>query len=135
MATSSGGTPPASVEDYIRSFPPQTRAVLRRIRSVVRAAAPDAREVISYHMPALKGNGILIYYAAFKQHIGVYPPIWGDAKLEVAVAPYAGPKGNLRFPLAGPIPYALIARVTRHRARQDAAKRTPTTARRSARPK
>jgi uncharacterized protein YdhG (YjbR/CyaY superfamily) len=115
-------TTPSSVEAYIRAFPPEVRAVLRKMRSVVRAAAPNAREVISYRIPALKQNAILIYYAAFKQHIGLYPPIAGDAKLEKAIAPYAGEKGNLRFPLDRPIPYALIARIVKHRAKQDAAK-------------
>jgi uncharacterized protein YdhG (YjbR/CyaY superfamily) len=115
-------TTPSSVEAYIRTFPVAVRAVLRKVRSVVRAAAPNAREVISYRMPALKQNGILIYYAAFKKHIGLYPPIAGDPKLEKAIAPYAGEKGNLRFPLDRAIPYDLIARITKHRAKQDAAK-------------
>ena len=65
---------------------------------------------------------MLVYYAAFKGHIGLYPPVSGDARLLKAVAPYAGPKGNLRFPYDKPIPYDLIARITRLRARQDAAK-------------
>ena len=63
-------------------------------------------------MPALKLNGILVYFAAFKKHIGFYPPIRGDARLERAAAPYAGEKGNLRFPLDKPIPYDLIRRLT-----------------------
>ena len=134
MDASSDRTPAASVEDYIRTFPPHVRAVLREIRKVVRAAAPNAREVISYRMPALKQNAILIYYAAFKRHIGVYPPIAGDTALEKAVAPYAGEKGNLRFPLDRPIPYQLIARITAHRAKQDAAKRTRKAASRASRP-
>jgi len=73
-------------------------------------------------MPALKQNGILIYFAAFKSHIGFYPPIRGDAKLEAAAARYAGENGNLRFPFAEPIPSALIAALTKLRAKQDAAK-------------
>lgn len=85
-------------------------------------AAPRASEVISYSMPAFKQNGILIFFAAFKGHIGFYPPVRGDAKLEKAAARYAGEKGNLRFPFAEPIPYTLIAALTKLRARQDAAK-------------
>jgi uncharacterized protein YdhG (YjbR/CyaY superfamily) len=126
-------TAPSSVDDYIRTSPAEVRTVLRRIRSVVRKAAPRAREVISYRMPALKQNGILIYYAAFKKHIGLYPPVAGDAILEKAMAPYAGEKGNLRFPLDRPIPYALIARITRHRAKQDAAKSAAKAAKRGKR--
>jgi uncharacterized protein YdhG (YjbR/CyaY superfamily) len=92
---------------------------LRKVRRAVRAAAPNAREVISYRMPALRQHGVLVYFAAFKKHIGFYPPIKGDAKLEKAAARYAGAKGNLRFPLDEPIPYELIKRLTRLRARQD----------------
>jgi uncharacterized protein YdhG (YjbR/CyaY superfamily) len=70
-------------------------------------------------MPALRQNGILVYFAAFKGHIGLFPPIKGDSKLVRAAARYAGPKGNLRFPFDEPIPYGLIKRLTQLRARQD----------------
>ena len=113
---------PETVDDYIAGFPPPVRAVLRKVRSTVRKAAPKAREVISYSMPALRQNGILVFYAAFKSHIGFYPPIRGDAKLEKAAARYAGEKGNLRFQYSERIPYPLIAALTKLRARQDAAK-------------
>jgi len=113
--------PPHSVDAYIATFPPDVQAILRKVRVTVVAAAPDAHEIISYRMPALRQHGVLVYYAAFKNHIGFYPPIKGDARLEQATARYAGEKGNLRFPLDEPIPYPLIARLTRLRARQDAA--------------
>src|SRR5262245_11807455 len=113
---------PADVDRYIASFPPDVQAILQRIRKIVRGAAPDAEETISYRMPAFRLNGILLYFAAFKQHIGIYPPIRGDARLEGALARYAGEKGNLRFPLDRPIPYGLIERIARHRVRQDQAK-------------
>ncbi len=112
---------PATIDEYIASFPADVRAILRQVRQTVRAAAPNAREVISYRMPALKQHGILVYFAAFKKHIGFYPPIKGDAKLEKAAARYAGAKGNLRFPLDEPIPYGLIKRLTQLRAKQDLA--------------
>jgi len=108
-----------TVDDYISRFDPEVRRILRKIRKTVRAAAPKAEEVISYRMPALRQNGILIWYAAFTGHIGLYPPIRGDKVLERQARPYAGKKGNLRFPYAQPIPYALIRRLTRLRARQD----------------
>ena len=107
-----------TVDDYISRFDPQVRRILREIRRTVRAAAPKAEEVISYRMPALRQNGILIWYAAFTNHIGLYPPIRGDAKLVREAARYAGEKGNLRFPLDEPIPYRLIAALTKLRARQ-----------------
>jgi uncharacterized protein YdhG (YjbR/CyaY superfamily) len=113
--------PPNSVDAYIATFPPDVQAILRKVRATVVAAAPDAHEIISYRMPALRQHGVLVYYAAFKNHIGFYPPIKGDARLEQASARYAGEKGNLRFPLDEPIPYPLIARLTRLRAKQDTA--------------
>ena len=73
-------------------------------------------------MPAFKLHGILIYFAAFKNHIGIFPPIRGDAKLEAAVAKYAGPKGNLKFPLDQPFPYSLAGRIVKFRVKQNLAK-------------
>ena len=118
----SGRTAATDVDEYIAGFPPEVQAILRRVRQVVRDAAPQAKEVISYGVPALKQNGILVYFAAFRSHIGFYPPVTGDARILKAVAPYAGEKGNLRFPFDKPIPYDLIARVTELRAKQDSMK-------------
>jgi uncharacterized protein YdhG (YjbR/CyaY superfamily) len=73
-------------------------------------------------MPAFRLNGILLYFAAFKSHIGIYPPVSGDPSLERALSPYAGPKGNLKFPLDQPLPYDLIARIVTLRAKQQATK-------------
>ena len=96
------------------------RPILKKIRAIVRKAAPGAVETISYRMPAFKLDGrILIYFAAFKNHIGLYPPIRGDARIEKAVEPYAGEKGNLRFPFDEPIPYDLIERIVRLRVSQN----------------
>jgi uncharacterized protein YdhG (YjbR/CyaY superfamily) len=65
---------------------------------------------------------MLVYFAAFKKHIGMFPPVRGDAKLQAAASKYAGPKGNLKFPLDAPIPYALVARIVKFRVKQDLAK-------------
>ena len=73
-------------------------------------------------MPAFTQSGILVYFAAFKKHIGLYPPVSGDAAIEKAIAPYAGPKGNLQFPLDQPIPYKLIERIVKLRLKQNQAK-------------
>jgi len=113
---------PATIDEYIAGFAPGTQALLEQVRGAVRAAAPEAREVISYRIPAFKGHGILVYFAAFKAHIGFYPPVRGDAELEKAAAPYAGEKGNLRFAMDKPLPLDLIERITRLRARQDQAR-------------
>jgi uncharacterized protein YdhG (YjbR/CyaY superfamily) len=113
---------PSSIGEYIAASPPAVRPILREIRRTIRAAAPGAREVISYRMPAFKQRGILVYFAAFKGHVGLYPPVSGDARLEKALEPYTGPKGNLRFPLDRPIPYGLIGRIVRLRVEQDQAR-------------
>ena len=115
---------PGTIDDYIAGFPPDVQKILRKIRQTIRKAAPDANEVISYRMPAFKRNGILVYFAAFKNHIGLYPPVQGDAELIEAAAPYAGEKGNLRFPLDRPIPYDLIDRIVRLKVRQEMEKST-----------
>jgi uncharacterized protein YdhG (YjbR/CyaY superfamily) len=124
--TKSPSAVPKTVDAYIASFPLEVQAILRRVRQVVRKAAPDAEEIISYRMPALRQGGVLIYYAAFKNHLGLYPPVRGDARLEKAIAAYAGEKGNLRFPFDQPIPYALIGRITALRLKQTRARATAT---------
>jgi uncharacterized protein YdhG (YjbR/CyaY superfamily) len=111
--------PPTTIDEYIAASAPKAQPILRKIRRTISAAAPDAEEVISYRMPAFRLHGILVYFAAFKHHIGVFPPVSGDAMLERAIAPYAGPKGNLRFPLDQEMPYALIKRIVLLRVKQD----------------
>lgn len=112
------GQVPATIDDYIAGQPARAQKILRRVRQVIRDTAPEAEELISYRMPAFRQGGILVYFAAFTQHIGLYPPVRGDLNLEEAVAPYAGEKGNLRFPLDEPIPYDLIRRIVKFRVRQ-----------------
>jgi uncharacterized protein YdhG (YjbR/CyaY superfamily) len=115
-------SPPTSIDEYIAAAPASTRPILEKIRKIVRVAAPDAQELISYRMPAFRQYGILLYFAAFKHHIGLFPPVAGDEKLEKAIAPYAGPKGNLKFALDRPMPYELIKRIVRFRVKQDRAR-------------
>ena len=112
-------TAPASIDEHIAASPSSVRPILKEIRRTISAAAPGAEELISYRMPAFRLHGILVYFAAFKNHIGVYPPVSGDARLEKALEPYVGPKGNLKFPLDRPIPYALIKRIVHLRVRQN----------------
>ena len=113
---------PQSIDEYIAAFSPEVQAILERIRLAIAKAAPAAQETISYRIPTFTLRGALVYFAAFKKHIGFYPPVRGDAGLEKAVAPYAGEKGNLRFPLDQPIPYGLIERIVRLRVKQNLAK-------------
>jgi len=113
---------PSNFDEYAAAFPPPVQAILQQVREAVLRAVPQGKEVISYRMPAVRQHGILVYFAAFKHHIGFYPPVTGDPELEAAAARYAGPKGNLRFPLDSPMPLELIERLTRLRAAQDQAK-------------
>lgn len=112
-------TVPTTIDEYIAGHPPEVQKILKKIRATVKQAAPEAEEVISYRMPAFKQNGILVYFAAFKKHIGLFPPARGNAKLVRAASVYAGPKGNLQFPLDEPIPYHLISRIVKARVKEN----------------
>lgn len=116
------------VDAYIAACPADVQPILRKIRALVRKEAPHAEEKISYRMPAFFLDGALIYYGAFTQHIGIFPPVKGDAQLKKDLAPYLGEKGNLRFPLDEKMPYPLIRRFVQARVkenRQRAASRRP----------
>lgn len=114
--------PPIDIDGYISQFPADVQSRLQDVRAAIRRAAPDAKETISYQMPAFRQHGILVYFAAWKAHVGLYPPISGDPVIEKAIAPYAGPKGNLQFPLDEPMPLDLIGRIVRLRVKQEVAK-------------
>ena len=109
---------PATIDEYIALQPREVQAILRRIRTTIRKAAPDATEAISYRMPSFVLNGHLVYFGAFKNHIGLYPPVRDEA-LRRETSGYEGEKGNLRFPLDEPIPYDLIARIVKSRVREN----------------
>ncbi len=113
---------PATVDEYIASFSPEVQAVLQAVRQAIRAAAPQAEERISYRMPALFQRGAVVYYGAFKRHLGLYPPPVDEPGLRDRVAPYAGPKGNLQFPYREPLPLDLIAEVVRARLKANLAR-------------
>jgi uncharacterized protein YdhG (YjbR/CyaY superfamily) len=101
----------ADMDGYIASAPAEARRTLEEIRRIAKAKVPEATETISYQMPAFKRRKVFFYFAAFKNHIGIYPPVKGDKDLQAALLPYRGEKGNLKFPLNQPIPYDLIGRV------------------------
>jgi uncharacterized protein YdhG (YjbR/CyaY superfamily) len=109
---------PKNIDEYIASFSPEVQVVLEKIRATIRAAAPDAQEKISYQIPTFALMGNLIHFAAFKKHIGLFPPVKGDEKLQADIAPYRGEKGNLKFPLDQSIPYALIGRIVKARVKE-----------------
>jgi uncharacterized protein YdhG (YjbR/CyaY superfamily) len=117
-----GRTAPKTIDEYISAFSPEVQSLLERVRLTIRSAAPGAQETISYQIPTFTLSGALVHFAAFKHHIGFYPPVKGDARLEKAISGYAGEKGNLRFPLDQPIPFALIERIVKLRVKQNLAK-------------
>ena len=114
-----------SIDAYIAAAAPQVRDILTKIRATAAKAVPGAEECISYQMPALRHHGkVFFYFAAFKKHIGVYPPV-KDAAMVAELQPWRGPKGNLQFPLDAAMPYALIGRVAAALAQEYASAPTP----------
>lgn len=111
----------AEVDAYIAAFPKKVAARLSSVRRAIRAAAPKATEGISYRIPAYRQNGILVYFAGFRNHIGLFPPV-RDPAIAQAAKKYAGPKGNLKFPHAEPLPLPLITRIVRFQVKQDSAR-------------
>ena len=113
------------MEEYLAGVPPTYRAALRKLRATIRAAAPGAVEVVSYAMPAFRQNGMLVYYAAFKDHGSLFI---GSAKVRRQfareLAPFAAGKGTVRFTLARPLPTGLVTRIVRARVAENAARRS-----------
>lgn len=115
----SGRVPPKDIDAYIAACTPEVQPILQKIRATIRKAAPAAEEKISYQIPTFALEGNLVHFAAFKNHIGFYPPVRADAKLAQELSVYAGEKGNLRFPLDQSIPYALITKIVKARIRDN----------------
>jgi uncharacterized protein YdhG (YjbR/CyaY superfamily) len=105
---------PTTVDEYIAAFPAEVQRVLQDIRETIRNSAPEASERISYKMPTFAMNKDIVHFAAFNEHIGLYPPV-RDPELQSRTLPYRGEKGNLRFPLDQPIPHDLIADIVKIR--------------------
>src|SRR5438034_6085956 len=97
-----------SVDEYISTFPKDVQDVLEKIRRTIKEAAPASQETISYQMPAFTHDGNLLYFGAFKNHIGLYGASGAVEAFKDDLSPYANAKGAIRFPLDKPIPFALI---------------------------
>ena len=111
------------VEAYIKSFPAEVQIVLNQVRETIKANAPEATESMSYGMPAYKTNGRpLVYFAAFKQHIGFYATPTGHTKFAKDLSKYKQGKGSVQFPLDKPMPIALIKRIVIFRVKENLAK-------------
>lgn len=107
-----------NIDEYISGFPDATQKILEKIRSTIKKAAPEAEETIKYSMPTFTLKGNLVYFAAFKNHIGLYPAPSGDDAINNELSLYKAAKGTLRFPLDKPIPYDLISSVVKLRVKE-----------------
>jgi uncharacterized protein YdhG (YjbR/CyaY superfamily) len=113
-------TAPKNIDEYIAGFPHDVQEILEKIRMTIRKAAPDAEETMSYQMPTftLKGK-YLVYFAAFKKHIGFYPAPIGNAEFKAELSVYEAGKGTLKFPFDKPIPFDLISKIVKFRAKEN----------------
>ncbi|MCR6640164.1 MAG: DUF1801 domain-containing protein [Sporocytophaga sp.] len=104
-----------TVDEYISTFPQEVRQILEKLRQTIIKAAPKAEEVISYNMPAFKLNGMLVYYAGYKKHIGFYPTNSGITEFADELTEYKTSKGAVQFPLDKPLPIGLITKIVKFR--------------------
>lgn len=104
-----------SVDQYLSTFPPSTKKLLQQIRATIKKSAPEAQEGIGYNMPAYKQEGVLVYFAGYKGHIGFYPVSSAIREFEKELSAYEGSKGTVRFPLDKPLPLDLISRMVKYR--------------------
>ncbi len=111
---------PKNIDEYIAAFSEEVQEILEKISATIRKAAPDAEEKISYQIPTFTLNGgYLIYFAAYKKHIGIYPVSIGNAKLDEELSPYLSGKGTAKFPLDKPIPFDLISRIVKLKVKEN----------------
>ncbi len=111
-----------SIDQHITEFPKETQQLLELLRMTIHSSAPKAEEVISYNMPAFKINGILVWFAGYKNHIGFYPYPTAIVAFKDQLKKYKTSKGAIQFPLDKPLPLALITKIVKFRIKQDAEK-------------
>jgi uncharacterized protein YdhG (YjbR/CyaY superfamily) len=115
MAMSMKNKVPETIDEYIAGFPKDIQTMLKRVRATVKKAAPKATEAIKYAIPAFVLNGNLIFFAAFKKHISVYPAPRGVESFKKELSAYEGGKGTVQFPVDKPLPLALISKIVKFR--------------------
>ena len=112
-----------TIDEYIASFPEDKQHILQELRRIVKDAAPEAQETISYQMPAFKLNGILVWFAAFKNHVGFYPKTSAISAFKKELSGYEVSKGTIRFPLDKPIPSQLVREIVKFRVKETLSKK------------
>ncbi len=112
-----------NIDDYLSIFPKEVQIILEEMRQEIRAAAPEAEEVISYQMPAFKQKGVLVWFAAFKDHIGFFPTALGVEAFKEELSGYETSKGTIRFPIDKPIPLDLVKKIVEFRVKENLGKR------------
>jgi uncharacterized protein YdhG (YjbR/CyaY superfamily) len=106
---------PKSIDEYISKFVPEVRGILEALRQVIRGAAPNSEEKISYQMPTFALHGNLVHFAAYSKHIGFYPGSSGIAAFKHRLTEYKGAKGSVQFPIKAPLPYDIIIEIVKYR--------------------
>ncbi len=109
------------VDNYIASFPAETREVLELMRSTIKEAAPEAVEIMNYGIPTLTLHGNLVHFGGFKKHVGFYPAPSGIKAFQEELSVYKGAKGSIQFPLEQPLPLDLIKRIVKFRVEENVA--------------
>ena len=109
------GATPKTVDDYLAALPEEARATLEKIRKAIKAAAPKATEGISYQMPMYKQNGMLMGFAAFKNHCSIFPGAKPMETYKDELKAYKISKGTIRFPIGKPLPAALVKKLIKTR--------------------
>lgn len=110
---------PGDIDEYIAGFPTETQEILEQIRATIKKAAPGAEETIKYAMPTFTLKGNLIHFAAFKNHIGLYPAPMGIEAFKKELSVYKGAKGSVQFPIDKPMPLNLISKIVKFRVKKN----------------
>jgi uncharacterized protein YdhG (YjbR/CyaY superfamily) len=110
-----------TIDEYIATFPKNIQAILQQLRQAIKEAAPQAEETISYQMPAFKQKGILVWFAAFKNHIGFFPKASAIEAFKEKLSPYETSKGTIQFSIDQPLPLDLVKEIVRYRVKENLA--------------
>lgn len=112
-----------SIDEYIAGFPEDIQQKLEQVRATVKEAAPGATEAIKYAMPAFVFKGNLVFFAAYKKHIGFYPAPTENEVFKDDLSAYRSGKGTLQFPLDKPMPLKLISKIVKFRVKENVEKK------------